>query len=71
MPSSKIIERFGQRIKELRKQKDLTQEKLAEKSKLHYTYIGVVERGGKNISLKNIEKIAHALGVKLSELFDF
>lgn len=69
MPSSKILERYGQRIKELRKQKNLTQEKLAEKARLHYTYIGTVERGEKNISMINIEKISKALGVSLAKFF--
>lgn len=69
MPASKILQRFGTRIKELRKEKDLTQEKLADKSSLHYTYLGAVERGQKNISLKNIEKVAKGLGVSLSEFF--
>lgn len=69
MSSSKILERYGQRIKELRKHKNLTQEKLAEKAKLHYTYIGTVERGEKNISMINIEKISKALGVSLARFF--
>lgn len=69
MSSSKILERYGQRIKELRKQKNLTQEKLAEKARLHYTYIGTVERGEKNISMINIEKISKALGVSLAKFF--
>lgn len=69
MPSSKILERYGNRIKELRKQKNLTQERLAEKAKLHYTYIGTVERGEKNISIINIEKISKALGVSLAKFF--
>lgn len=69
MPASKIIEKYGARIKELRNKKNLTQERLAEKSGLHYTYIGTVERGTKNISLKNIEKVAKGLGVSLTEFF--
>lgn len=69
MPSTKILERYGSRIRELRKQKNLTQEKLAEKANLHYTYIGTVERGEKNISLFNIEKISKALGVNLAKFF--
>lgn len=69
MPASKVLQRFGQRVRELRKEKDLTQEQLADKARLHYTYIGVVERGEKNISLKNIEKVAKGLGVSLAEFF--
>jgi transcriptional regulator with XRE-family HTH domain len=69
MPASKVLERFGQRIKELRRQKGMTQEQLADKAHLHNTYIGSVERGEKNISMINIEKIVKALGVSLSEFF--
>jgi transcriptional regulator with XRE-family HTH domain len=69
MPASKILQRYGDRIRELRKQKNLTQEKLAEKASLHYTYIGTVERGEKNISMKNVERVARGLGVSLAEFF--
>lgn len=69
MPASKVLQRFGERIRELRKQKNLTQEQLADKARLHYTYIGTVERGEKNISMKNIEKVAKGLGVSLAEFF--
>lgn len=69
MPASIITEKFGSRIKEVRKDKNLSQEKLAEKSGLHYTYVGRVERGTNNISLKNIEKLIKGLGVSLSEFF--
>ncbi len=69
MPASKIKERFGNRVRELRREKNLTQEGLADKSGLHYTYIGVVERGQKNVSLENIEKIVKALNVSLAEFF--
>lgn len=69
MPATKILKTFGYRIRELRKQKDLTQEELAERARLHYTYVGIVERGEKNISLKNIEKIVKALNVSMAEFF--
>ncbi len=69
MPASKIVQRFGERIRELRKQNNLTQEELAEKAKLHHTYIGSVERGDKNISLKNIEKVIRGLNVSLADFF--
>ncbi len=69
MPSSKILERYGARIRELRRQKNLTQEKLADKAGLHYTYIGTIERGEKNISLINVEKVSKALGVSLAKFF--
>lgn len=69
MPASKILDRFGQRIRELRKQKDMTQEQLADRANLHNTYIGAVERGEKNISMINVERVVKALGVSLAEFF--
>ncbi len=64
-----ILEKFGERVRYLRKQKGLSQEKFAEISEMHRTYIGMIERGEKNITLANIEKCAKALQVSLSELF--
>ena len=55
----------------LRVQRNLTQEKLAEITDLHPTYIGRVERGERNLSLKNIEVFAKAFGVPIEELFKF
>ncbi|MEM9423827.1 MAG: helix-turn-helix transcriptional regulator, partial [Spirochaetota bacterium] len=48
---------FGYHVRKLRKDKNLSQEQLAEKSELHRTYIGMIERGEKNITLLNIVKI--------------
>lgn len=64
-----IKKQFGDQVRELRTEKKLSQEALANKCKLHRTYIGNVERGEKNISLENIEKIAKALEVKVIDLF--
>ncbi|MDA8168717.1 MAG: helix-turn-helix transcriptional regulator [Nitrospiraceae bacterium] len=61
---------FGKRVRELRLKKGLSQENLAEMSGLHWTYIGSVERGERNISLKNIKKISDALGIRMTELFE-
>ncbi len=61
---------LGTRIRKLRKERGLSQEALAEKADLHYTFIGEVERGEKNISLVSLEKLAKALEVTLMDLFD-
>jgi transcriptional regulator with XRE-family HTH domain len=60
---------FAANMRAIRLDKNLSQEELAEASGLHRTYIGSVERGERNISLDNIEKIAKALGVDVPELF--
>ena len=67
---SEIAKFIGQRIRNYRTQQRLSQEKLAELSGCHPTYIGQVERGEKNATLESIEKIALALGVPLSRLFE-
>jgi len=64
-----ILIKFGERVREERKKAGLSQEQLAMKAGLHRTYIGMVERAEKNITLENIEKIAKALGLKISDLF--
>lgn len=64
-----IQKRFGERTREIRKQKNLSQEALALICELDRTYIGGVERGERNISLVNIYKIAEALGVSARDLF--
>lgn len=63
-----IQKKFGEKLKEIRTQKGLSQEKLAFKSGLHRTYISDIERGARNLSLQNIEKISKALGILNSEL---
>ena len=60
---------FGKRVRELRKNKGLSQEAFADAVGLHRTYIGSIERGEQNVSIDNIAKIAKALEVKTSELF--
>jgi len=66
-----LLNKFGNRVRELRKARGLSQEELAGKADLHFTYVGAVERGERNLSLKAIQKIAHGLGVNISELFSF
>lgn len=64
-----IKKKFGDKMRQIRKQVKISQEELAFRAKLHRTYISDVERGSRNISLENIEKIALALGVKSQDLF--
>lgn len=66
---SKSLERFGERVRELRLAANLSQEKLAELARLHRTYIGGIERGERNVSLLNIHAIANALNEPVSALF--
>ncbi|MBI2356131.1 MAG: helix-turn-helix transcriptional regulator [Candidatus Doudnabacteria bacterium] len=63
-----IKKQLGQRIKELRLKAQYSQEELAAKAGLHRTYMSDIERGERNVSVENIEKIAKALGVKSSDL---
>lgn len=65
---SDVQVRFGTRLREVRQQKGISQEKLAELAGLHRTYVSSVERGERNISLVNIEKLARALVVAMAEL---
>ena len=65
-----IAKIIGQRIRNYRTQKGLSQEKLAELAGCHPTYIGQLERGEKNATLESVEKIASAMDISLSELFD-
>jgi transcriptional regulator with XRE-family HTH domain len=66
-----IERRFGERIRELRQAKGLSQEELAFRAKVHRTYLGGIERGERNLALKNIVAIAKALDISLSELFSY
>lgn len=70
MNKKEVLITFGQKIRDLRISKNYSQEVLADKANLHRTYIGMIERGEKNITLVNIEKIAKALEVNLKFLFD-
>lgn len=63
-----ILEKFGEKVREKRLKQNLSQEELAARAGVHRTYIGMIERAEKNITLENIEKIAKALGMKPSNL---
>ena len=64
-----ILVEFGGKIRLLRNKLGISQEELAEKAGLHRTYIGMIERAEKNITLINIERIANALNVEIKDLF--
>jgi transcriptional regulator with XRE-family HTH domain len=66
-----ILKLFGNRIRELRTEKKLSQQELADETGFHKNYIGMVERGERNIALKNIESIAKVFNLSISELLKF
>jgi len=61
---------FGRRLRELRIERRLSQEKLAELAELHRNYVGGIERGERNVSLLNIVKLAHGLNVRTAKLVE-
>lgn len=69
-PESGISERFGVAVRKVRVSQGISQEELADRAGLHRTYLGDVERGVRNITLVSAEKIAAALGVRLSALLE-
>jgi two-component system response regulator len=69
VPKIDVKRLFGESVKGRRNQLGISQEKLAERANLHRTYISDVERGSRNVSLENIERLAHALDVSVSVLF--
>jgi transcriptional regulator with XRE-family HTH domain len=71
MESKEVLIKFGQRVKQLRKERKLSQEELSFLADLHRTYIGMIERAEKNITLINIEKIANALETSIDNLIKF
>jgi len=66
-----ILIKFGQRVRELRTERNLTQQQLADISGLHKNYIGMIERGERNPSLINIDVLANSFQISLSELMKF
>lgn len=69
MENIKIQKSFGKVIKKIRQEKGISQEYLAELVDLHRTYISDIERGGRNVSLVNIWRIAEGLEVSAFEIF--
>jgi len=67
----KLAVNFGNKIRETRKKQGISQEGLADLADLDRTYVGGIERGIRNPSLRNIGKVARALKVKPKDLFDF
>ncbi len=66
---SGINRRFGKAIRRRRRELDFSQEELAERAELHRSYISDIERGERNPSLENIEKLAKALNISIAHLF--
>jgi transcriptional regulator with XRE-family HTH domain len=64
-----IEKRFGDRVRQLRLKRGWTQDEFADISGFHRAYIGTVERGETNISLRNVQTLAKALGVRMADLF--
>lgn len=71
MKNEHLISEFGLRIKQLRNDKNLSQEKLSFATGFHRTYIGMIERGERNISLTNMAVFAKVFEMSISELLDF
>ena len=65
-----ILEKFGVRVRELRQGLELSQDKFAAQCEMDRTYMGGIERGERNLVLRNIERIAKALNISISELMD-
>jgi transcriptional regulator with XRE-family HTH domain len=66
--SSDILSKFGHKVRQKRLSLGISQEDLAELAGVHRTYVGMIERGEKNITLRNIEKFAKALGMSINDL---
>ena len=64
-----VLIKFGQKVREERARLGLSQEELAGRAGVHRTYIGMIERAEKNITLENIEKIARALNISIADFF--
>jgi len=67
--TSKILKKFGKQVRIKRQELGLSQEELGRRARLHRTYIGMIERAEKNITLENINKIASALDINIKDFF--
>lgn len=67
---NKLLKEFGTKIQTLRKSLGMSQEELAFKAGFHRTYIGMIERAERNITLSNMKRLADALEINLKDLFD-
>lgn len=70
MNKTKILLHFGQRVRKIRKSAGLSQEELSYKSNVNRTYIGMIERGEKNVTLLTMVKISQALEINITDLFE-
>lgn len=68
--NARSLKEIGQRIREARKRRNLTQEEVAEMISVSTTYVGFIEQGHRVPSIKTADKISRVLGITLSELFD-
>lgn len=69
MAKRDVLKAFGDRVRKIRAQLGLSQEELARIAKIDRTYIGGIERGERNAGIKNVHRIADALGVPAADLF--
>lgn len=67
---TRLVTVFADNVRRLRKERGLSQEELAEAAGVHRTYIGMIERGEKNVTIYNIDRLAVALGVRPGSLLD-
>lgn len=67
---TRLVAVFAGNVRRLRKERGLSQEELAEAAGVHRTYVGMIERGEKNVTIYNIERLAQALNVSPGSLLD-
>ena len=65
-----LLKEFGLKVQQRRKELGISQEELAFRAGFHRTYIGMIERAERNITLSNLKRLADALGIEVKELFD-